>query len=203
MNACSFLFLYTTLFINSISLSFDLLESCAAMNLLSLFILFWSFWFLCFFGCCECCLTWIRLSFHYGKQWWLSVKSWPLNKFTTWKTIITFQQIYIMKNNDNIYMLTCMPPYFRYYCFLWRTWHVMFSQTEFQTGINICHMFLQCFRIEPHSSRLINVKNSTSNFRQFVQICCREKEREENNGNCKAFCFTRKRSKSWYQKYVK
>ena len=36
----------------------------------------------------------------------------------------------------------------------------------------------------------------TSNSRQFVQIYCGGKKREENNGKCKAFCVTRKRSKS-------
>ena len=48
-------------------------------------------------------------------------------------------------------------------------------------------MFLQCVRIELHSSSLTNVENSTSNFRQSVQIWYREEQKEENNGNCKAF----------------
>ena len=45
----------------------------------------------------------------------------------------------------------------------------------------------------------MNIKNKgnlTSNSRQFVQIYCGGKKREENNGKCKAFCVTRKRSKS-------
>ena len=32
-------------------------------------------------------------------------------------------------------------------------------------------------------------------FGQFVQISCRKKEKEENNGNHKAFCVTHKRNK--------
>ena len=55
--------------------------------------------------------------------------------------------------------------------------------------------FVQCVRIEPHSSSLTNVENSSSNFRQSVQICCRGEQKEEGNGNCKAFCVTRKCSK--------
>ena len=62
-----FLFLHNSLFINSIPLSFDLFEPCAALNLLSLFILFQSFCVFCFFRCCECWLPGIRLSFHVGK----------------------------------------------------------------------------------------------------------------------------------------
>ena len=62
-------------------------------------------------------------------------------------------------------------------------------------------MFLQCVRIEPHSSGLTNVEKSTSNFRQSVQICCREEQREENNGNCKAFCVIRKRKKHFVLLY--
>ena len=51
-----FLFPHTFLLINSISLSFELESS----------VIFWltclpvSGCFLCFFGCCECCLSWIR-----------------------------------------------------------------------------------------------------------------------------------------------
>ena len=55
-------------------------------------------------------------------------------------------------------------------------------------------MFLRCVRIEPHSSGLTNVENSTRKFHQSVQNCCREEQREENNGNCKAFCVIRKRN---------
>ena len=29
-------------------------------------------------------------------------------------------------------------------------------------------------------------------MRKYVQICCREKEKKENNDNCKACCVTRK-----------
>ena len=86
--------------------------------------------------------------------------------------------------------------YVHYYYFLWSTWHGMFSHTKFQIEINISYVvFLQCTWIEPHSSSLTNVENLTSNFGQSVQICCREKEKEENNDNCKAFCVTRKRKK--------
>ena len=59
---------------------------------------------------------------------------------------------------------------------------------EFQSGIKIRNItFLECVRINPHSSSFTNVGNSTSNFLPSVQISCGEKEREENNGNCKAF----------------
>ena len=71
----------------------------------------------------------------------------------------------------------------------------MFSQTKFEIAINICHItFLRCVRIDPHSASLTNVENLTGNFCQSVQICFREEQREENNGNCKAFCVTRKRN---------
>ena len=39
-------------------------------------------------------------------------------------------------------------------------------------------------------SSLTNVKRLTNNFRQSVQIYCREKEKEGNDGNRKAFCIT-------------
>ena len=67
----------------------------------------------------------------------------------------------------------------------------MFSYTEFQSGINICHItFLWYVWTNPNSSSLTNVENSTSKFCPSVQVCCGEKEREENNGNCKASCVT-------------
>ena len=82
----------------------------------------------------------------------------------------------------------------------------MFSHTKFQIGFNICHItFLQCGQTKPHSSSLKIVENSTSNFHQSEQICCGEEQQsflrytqaqeEENNGNFKAFCVTRKRNK--------
>ena len=37
-------------------------------------------------------------------------------------------------------------------------------------------------------------KENRNNFCQSTQICCREKEKVENNGSCKALCATRKRS---------
>ena len=62
----------------------------------------------------------------------------------------------------------------------------MFSHTKFQTGISIFQIiFLQCVQIKPYSSSLTNGENLTSNFRQSFQICCGEKEREKNTGNCK------------------
>ena len=62
----------------------------------------------------------------------------------------------------------------------------MFSNTKSQSGINICRIkFLQCVRINPHSSSLTDEEHSTRNFLQSVQISCGEKEREENNDNCK------------------
>ena len=86
--------------------------------------------------------------------------------------------------------------YFRHDNFLWRTWHVIFLHTKFPIAIKISHVaFFQCVWIKPHSSNLTNVESLTSNFGQSVQICCREKEKEENNSNCKAFCVTRKRKK--------
>ena len=70
----------------------------------------------------------------------------------------------------------------------------MFPHTNSQIVINIyCVTFLQWVWIKPHSSGLTNVEHFTSNFCQFIQICCREKEKEENKGNCKAFSVTRKR----------
>ena len=76
------------------------------------------------------------------------------------------------------------------------TWYVMFSQTKFQIGINICHKtLLQWVQFKPHSSTLTNIESLTSNIRQSFQICRRKKEKEENNGNYKAFCVTRKRNK--------
>ena len=56
-------------------------------------------------------------------------------------------------------------------------------------------MLLQCLEIRPHLSSLTNVENSINNFCQSVQTWCRKEEREENNGNCKTFCVTRKRNK--------
>ena len=55
----------------------------------------------------------------------------------------------------------------------------MLSHTKFETALNICHItFLLCVRIKPHSFRLANLENATSKFRQCVQICCREEERQ-------------------------
>ena len=130
-----------------------------------------------FFGCSECWLTQIRSSFYYRN---FSVKSrngvrHEEHEFTSWKTYAT-----------------CVLAYFRQYCFLWSACHVMFLHKKFLIGMNIyLVIFLQCVWIKPHSSSLTNEENLTRSFGQFVQISCREKK-EENNGNCKAFCVTRK-----------
>ena len=72
---------------------------------------------------------------------------------------------------------------------------VIFSHMKFQIAIKNSHVtFLQFVWIKPHSSSLTNLENSTSSFSQSVQIFCREEQKEENNGDCKAFCVTRKRS---------
>ena len=46
--------------------------------------------------------------------------------------------------------------------------------------------------IKPHSSNLTNLESYTSSSRQSSQICCREEQKGENKGDCKAFCVTRK-----------
>ena len=58
--------------------------------------------------------------------------------------------------------------------------------------MTICYMFPQGVWIRPHSPSLSNKRNLATNFGESVQICCREKEKEENNGNCKDFRITRK-----------
>ena len=55
---------------------------------------------------------------------------------------------------------------------------------------------VQFARIRGHSSSFKNVKNLTSNFRQIVQICCREKYQYKNNENFKAFCIILKHQQS-------
>ena len=42
-----------------------------------------------------------------------------------------------------------------------------------------------------------NRKKNRNKFCQSVQICRREKEKVENNDNCKTFCVTRKRNNRW------
>ena len=57
--------------------------------------------------------------------------------------------------------------------------------------LNKCRKFdKQVWSVSPD---LLHIENLTSKFGQSLQICCREKEKEENNGNCKAFCVTHKR----------
>ena len=60
---------------------------------------------------------------------------------------------------------------------------------------NVREKILQCVRIRPHSSSLTTMENSTRNIHQPVQTCCIEKEKEGNNGNCKAICVTRNRKR--------
>ena len=51
--------------------------------------------------------------------------------------------------------------------------------------MSICQITsLQFIQIDPHSSRLTNVKDSTCNFRQLVHICCKKGRRKESNSNC-------------------
>ena len=57
---------------------------------------------------------------------------------------------------------------------------------------NECSTLVPKFTLRPGSSNLTNLENSTRNFCQSVQTCCREEQKEENNGNCKAFYVTRK-----------
>ena len=70
--------------------------------------------------------------------------------------------------------------------------------THFQNKIKqeLHEDIVWCVRIREHSSGFRNVKNSTSNFPQIVQICCREKYQYKNNENFKAFCIIRKRQQS-------
>ena len=116
----------------------------------------------------------------------ITYSKFPAMGYAVYKTI----RVYIMKN-----ILACVSAYFHHYCFLRSTCYVMFSHTKFQNGINISHVtFLQCVWNKPHSSSLTNVESLTSNFVYSVQICRREKEKEENNGSCKVLCVTSKRN---------
>ena len=103
-----------------------------------------------------------------------------------------------MKNINTLCMFTFICPFISAIIIFSKA-HGMsiLSHTKVEIRINICHIkFFQCVRFKPRSSSSTNVENSTSNFRQSVQICCREAQKEENNGNCQAFCVTRKRNKS-------
>ena len=85
-----------------------------------------------------------------------------------------------MKNIDNIYI----TAYFRLYYFL-----LLFSKMKFQIGLDIYHIaFLQCSRIKSDSPILINAEKSTSSFRQSLQICCGEEEREQEVGDDLSVC---------------
>ena len=65
----------------------------------------------------------------------------------------------------------------------------VFTQKTSDWNKHLSDNVFQRVRIKSHLSSLTNVENSTSNFHQFIQIYCKE-EREENNGNCKAFWVT-------------
>ena len=74
-------------------------------------------------------------------------------------------------HHEKHYARLCVHLFGHYY-FLWSTWHVMFSHTKFQIGINISHVtFLQCVWIKPNLFSLRDVENLTSNFGQSDQIC--------------------------------
>ena len=148
-----------------------------------IFVLFWMQWIL---------INVNKAKFSQKKHLKLLVKSrpWgalcislsllPWTEFTSWKTLITF---------------TCMPAYFCHYYFPWSTWHVMFSNTKFHIRINISQVtFYRFIWIKPHSPSLTNLERLRSIFCQSVQICSREGQREENNGNGKGFCVTRKQN---------
>ena len=96
-----------------------------------------------------------------------------------------------MKNIGNIYMLA----YFHDYYFLESTWHVMFSHAKFQIGINICHVMSSNVSELSHTrlaQQMSKVDEQLSSVRP--DSLKRKKQREENDGNCKAFCVTRKRN---------
>ena len=96
-----------------------------------------------------------------------------------------------MKNIDNIYILICLLS--SAIIILFKAHNMSrFHTRNFRLESIFVTTFLQRVRIKPHLSSLRSVENSRNNFRQSVQICCREKEKEENDGNCKAFCVTRK-----------
>ena len=68
-------------------------------------------------------------------------------KFSPQRILITFGKILAMgctldkaTSWTTFVKLTCMPAYFCHYYFLWSTWHVIFSHTKFQIGINISHV---------------------------------------------------------------
>ena len=68
----------------------------------------------------------------------------------------------------------------------------MFSHTKFQGGINICHIiFLQCVRINLHSSSLINIESFISPARFALE----KKKEKKIMAIAKLFCVTCKRNK--------
>ena len=68
-----------------------------------------------------------------------------------------------------------------------------------QTSESSCHSNLLCHGNKSDTGhtplRATIEEKYRENFCQSIQICYREKEKLENNDNCKAFCVTRKRSK--------
>ena len=76
-----------------------------------------------------------------------------------------------------------------------KSWEISNQQNQ----QSLLEDIFQCVRIRSHLPRLTNLENLTSNSRQFVLIYYREEQKEENDGNLKAFCDTRKRKnlKKW------
>ena len=77
----------------------------------------------------------------------------------------------------------------------WKFFCILLFRNECSTLVPFCPFIrhpLSKFTLRPCSSNLTNLENSTSNFCQSVQICCREEQKEENNGYWKAFYVTRK-----------
>ena len=82
--------------------------------------------------------------------------------------------------------------------------NVMLSDKKYHITTNILHLtFLQCVWTKPNLFSSSNVENLTSNFCQSIQICCREKEKDEINVNCRAFCVILKRkNETVLSKYI-
>ena len=142
-----FLFLQTSLFIKSISVFWPVwclcLKFSVALLLVSEFLIFCTFF------------EYANAGYHKAKTslWkrlktfstipalvWILVTIYNI-EFTSWKTIIQYSYV-------DLYAHLLTQLYF-----LWSTWHVMFSQTKFQIGINICHVMI--FSVSLNSATLI------------------------------------------------
>ena len=189
LNTFSFLFVQTSSFINSISLSFDLSESWT-LNFCSFYFGFYPVLEFLFF-----------LLFQIQRMLVIVNKS----RFSPRKIFKTFIKIptkgypvYKIESTSSkrSRLLEChlLPP-------------LLFSHTKFQIEINISHVtFLPFVWIKRHLSSLTNVENLTRKLGHSDQICCREKGKEETNGNFKAFCVKCKRKKvlwSFYKAFIK